>query len=145
VREEIARARRDGTPLSYVIIDLDDFKRVNDVGGHQAGDELLRQVAALLQQELRPYDQVARYGGDELVLLLPGSDETAARQIAERVRDAMAGSLVGACSLGVAEWHEPLDADALLDLLGHDRLQVPDRAHGVRMPAAPASRAPGRC
>jgi diguanylate cyclase (GGDEF)-like protein len=115
VREEIARARRDGTPLSYVIIDLDDFKRVNDVRGHQAGDELLRQVAALLQHELRPYDQIARYGGDEFVLLLPGSDEPTARQVAERVRDAMAGSLVGACSLGVAEWREPLDADALLE------------------------------
>ncbi len=115
VREEIARARRDGTPLSYVIIDLDDFKRVNDVRGHQAGDELLRTVAGLLQAELRPYDQVARYGGDEFVLLLPGSDEATARAVAERVRDAMAASLVGACSLGVAEWREPLDADALLE------------------------------
>jgi diguanylate cyclase (GGDEF)-like protein len=115
VREEIARARRDRTPLSFVIIDLDDFKRVNDVRGHQAGDELLRRVAALLQAELRPYDQVARYGGDEFVLLLPGSDEATARAVAERVRDAMAGSLVGGCSLGVAQWHEPLDADALLE------------------------------
>jgi diguanylate cyclase (GGDEF)-like protein len=115
VREEIARARRDGTPLSFVIIDLDDFKRVNDVSGHQAGDELLRQVAALLQAELRPYDQVARYGGDEFVLLLPGSDEATARAVAERVRDAMARSMVGACSLGVAQWHEPLEADALLE------------------------------
>ena len=115
VREEIARARRDGSPLSCVIIDLDDFKRVNDVRGHQAGDELLRQVAGVLQAELRPYDQVARYGGDEFVLLLPGSNEAAARQVAERVRDAMVGSMVSACSLGVAQWHEPLDADALLE------------------------------
>jgi diguanylate cyclase (GGDEF)-like protein len=115
VREEIARARRDRTPLSFVIIDLDDFKRVNDVRGHQAGDELLRQVAGVLQGELRPYDQVARYGGDEFVLLLPGSEEAEARVVAERVRDAVIREQVGPCSLGVAEWHEPLDADGLLE------------------------------
>ena len=115
VREEIARAQRDKTPLSFVIIDLDDFKRVNDVRGHQAGDELLRQVAGVLQADLRPYDQVARYGGDEFVLLLPGSEEADARVVAERVRDAVANELVGACSVGVAQWHEPLDADGLLE------------------------------
>jgi diguanylate cyclase (GGDEF)-like protein len=115
VREEIARAQRDGTALSCVIIDLDDFKRVNDMRGHQAGDELLRRIAGLLHAELRPYDQVARYGGDEFVLLLPGSDEKAALAVAERVRDAVAGNRAGACSLGVAQWHEPLDADALLE------------------------------
>ena len=115
IREEIARARRDGTTLSLAIIDLDDFKRVNDVRGHQAGDELLRRVATLLQTELRPYDQVARYGGDEFVLLLPGSDEADARAIAERVRDTVAGELAGACSLGVAAWRDGLDPDGLLE------------------------------
>ena len=123
LREEIARARRDEAPLSCVILDLDDFKHVNDSRGHQAGDELLRAVADLLRAELRPYDQVARYGGDEFVLLLPGSDEATAYAVAERVRDAVAAEalpgsrleLAGACSLGVAQWHDPLDAETLLD------------------------------
>jgi diguanylate cyclase (GGDEF)-like protein len=106
-----------------VILDLDDFKRVNDTRGHQAGDELLRGVADLLRAALRPYDQVARYGGDEFVLLLPGSDEAMATAVAGRVRDAVALQaapeseleLAGACSLGVAEWHEPLTSDGLLE------------------------------
>ena len=111
IREEIARARRDGTPLGAVILDLDDFKSVNDTRGHAAGDELLRQVARALQDELRPYDQVARYGGDEFVLLLPGSDEETTAHVAERCRDAIGGK----CSIGVAAWHDGLDADGLLE------------------------------
>ena len=111
IREEIARARRDGHPLGAVILDLDDFKGVNDTQGHAAGDELLRQVARALQGELRPYDQVARYGGDEFVLLLPGSDEETTSQVAERCRDAIGGK----CSIGVAAWHDGLDADGLLE------------------------------
>ena len=74
VREEIARAARDSQPLCCVLIDLDDFKRVNDELGHPAGDALLRRVADALRAEVRPYDQVARYGGDEFVLVLPGTD-----------------------------------------------------------------------
>ena len=111
VREEIARARRDGHPLGAVILDLDDFKGVNDTQGHAAGDELLRKVARALQAELRPYDQVARYGGDEFVLLLPGSDEATTQQVAERCRAAIGGK----CSIGVAAWHDGLDADGLLE------------------------------
>ncbi|HET6547132.1 MAG TPA: diguanylate cyclase, partial [Solirubrobacter sp.] len=111
IREEIARARRDKSPLGAVIIDLDDFKRVNDTRGHAAGDELLRKVAKALQNEVRPYDQVARYGGDEFVLLLPGSDEATTTAVADRCREAIDGR----CSIGVAAWHEGLDADGLLE------------------------------
>jgi diguanylate cyclase (GGDEF)-like protein len=121
VREEIARARRDGQPLCCVLIDLDDFKRVNDELGHPAGDALLRSVADALRAEVRPYDQVARYGGDEFVLVLPGTDESAARAVAERVRmRVQAGAPLGAdgpiggCSIGVALWEPTMAADELL-------------------------------
>jgi diguanylate cyclase (GGDEF)-like protein len=122
VREEIARAAREERPLSCVLIDLDDFKRVNDELGHPAGDALLRRVADALRAEVRPYDQVARYGGDEFVLVLPGADERTARTVAERVRarvqegapHAHDGPL-GTCSIGVSGWGPGMSADELLD------------------------------
>ena len=122
VREEIARAHRDGQPLCCVLIDLDDFKRVNDELGHPAGDALLRRVADALRAEVRPYDQVARYGGDEFVLVLPGTEEQAARAVADRVRVRVQAGLprdgngpVGDCSIGVALWEPTMAADELLD------------------------------
>jgi diguanylate cyclase (GGDEF)-like protein len=137
MREEIARADREGAPLSLVIVDLDDFKRVNDQHGHQAGDQLLRSVATLLQAELRPYDLVARYGGDEFVVLLPGSDEATACTVAERVRDAVAAELGRGCSLGVAEWRDRLDADALLEHADHALLLAKRTGKGRLTVASP--------
>jgi diguanylate cyclase (GGDEF)-like protein len=119
-REEVARAGREHTPLSCLILDLDDFKAVNDARGHMAGDELLRGVAQALTKELREYDLIARYGGDEFVVLLPGAVEATARLVADRVSSALArpqsGEPIGQCSVGVAEWSEPLTAAELLDL-----------------------------
>jgi diguanylate cyclase (GGDEF)-like protein len=120
VREEIARAGRDGHPLSCVIIDLDDFKRVNDEQGHLAGDQILRDVAGALRGALRPYDSAARYGGDEFVLLLPGTEEAAARTVIDRVREGLvlAGERgtgpTARCSVGIAAWSAGMDADDLL-------------------------------
>jgi diguanylate cyclase (GGDEF)-like protein/putative nucleotidyltransferase with HDIG domain len=110
-REEISRARRSGTPLSCLLLDLDDFKTVNDERGHQAGDEQLRAVAAALRSELRDHDVVARYGGDEFVVLLPDADPAGSRVVAERI----AAAVPMRCSIGVAQWGEPLSADELLD------------------------------
>jgi diguanylate cyclase (GGDEF)-like protein/putative nucleotidyltransferase with HDIG domain len=110
VREEISRAGRSGEPLACLLLDLDDFKAVNDEQGHQAGDEQLRLVAAALRRELRDHDIVARYGGDEFVVLLPGADADGGRRVADRI----AAATPARCSIGLAQWAEPLSADELL-------------------------------
>jgi diguanylate cyclase (GGDEF)-like protein len=82
----LARAARTGDTLSVIMIDVDYFKRVNDFHGHQAGDEVLRRLASLLQAVIRSEDCLARYGGEEFCILLAGTNEQGAAQLAERVR-----------------------------------------------------------
>ncbi len=88
---EIARARRDGRPLSVVVFDLDHFKRINDDFGHEAGDEVLIAVAETARRVLRPYDLIARLGGEEFGAFLPGTDLKDAILIAERLRAEITG------------------------------------------------------
>ena len=115
LEEEIDRARRYRTGLAALIIDLDDFKSINDRWGHATGDSVLRQVASLLRSEFRAHDQVARYGGDEFVVLLPHAvgprAEIAARRALRRLRDIHVVTDEGrrplSASLGLAEWAEP--------------------------------------
>ncbi|MEO3796397.1 GGDEF domain-containing protein [Nonomuraea sp. B10E15] len=83
---EIVRARRTGDTLALLIIDIDHFKRVNDAHGHLVGDQVLVGVAATLRSQLRDYDVVGRFGGEEFVVLLPGADIHEARRVAERLR-----------------------------------------------------------
>ena len=84
--KEMARTRRLGTGLAVLMVDLDNFKAVNDAHGHLAGDEVLRAVAAALAAEVRGYDAVGRFGGEEFVVLLSGVDPTGASLTAERLR-----------------------------------------------------------
>jgi diguanylate cyclase (GGDEF)-like protein len=83
---EVERSKRFGQPLGLVLLDLDDFKAVNDTYGHQQGDLVLREVARVLRETSREIDEPARYGGEELAVVLPGTDLEGAYNLAERVR-----------------------------------------------------------
>lgn len=88
--QEVARWKRFQTPLCLFIWDVDDFKRVNDTYGHKAGDKVLTTIAALLHGQIRETDFMARYGGEEFVMLASGADLHAARELAEKLRLAVA-------------------------------------------------------
>jgi diguanylate cyclase (GGDEF)-like protein len=119
--EEIGRATRAGSPLSCILIDLDDFKLVNDQHGHQAGDAVLREVVQALVGEFRAFDRVARYGGDEFVVILPNADLRSAAAAGTRALERLlnvptldADRGISA-SIGVAQWHAPMTTDELLE------------------------------
>ncbi|MDR7335390.1 GGDEF domain-containing protein [Roseateles asaccharophilus] len=115
---QLALARREGRPLSLLMLDLDRFKAVNDTHGHGVGDAVLRAFAQRVQAQLRPSDVCARYGGEEFVVLLSGTKELLAVDAADRLRRAVAdGPLVPGVaitvSVGLATWRDE-DAAALL-------------------------------
>ena len=94
LEEEIARADREGTDLAMLFIDLDRFKVVNDRFGHLAGSWTLQKVAKLIADQAPPGALVARYGGDEFVVILPGADVARALQTAEAIRRAIAEAVL---------------------------------------------------
>jgi diguanylate cyclase (GGDEF)-like protein len=118
LEEQFVHANRLREPFALVMCDLDKFKSVNDSYGHQAGDAVLRQCAAILRHEAREIDRVGRYGGEEFMLILPGTVPDAAVTFAERVRkaveshtfdlgDGQGTSIHRTMSLGVAGWPHP--------------------------------------
>jgi diguanylate cyclase (GGDEF)-like protein len=88
---EVNRALRHGRPLSVLMADVDHFKTINDTYGHRAGDEVLRQLARLVADKLRSIDRPARYGGEELFVMMPETPVDEARRVAERIRSGVEG------------------------------------------------------
>lgn len=109
---ELARAERNGTPLCVGFVDLDCFKKFNDERGHQAGDRLLKEIAAAWREELRTTDVVARYGGEEFAVALPGCDLEDARILVERMRSVVPDGET--CSAGIALWDRIEPGEKLL-------------------------------
>jgi diguanylate cyclase (GGDEF)-like protein len=85
----VARSQRNGEQLSLLVVDLDGLKRINDLGGHPAGDEALRALADSLRESSRAGDITCRLGGDEFAVILPGADPDDAIRVAERAQEAL--------------------------------------------------------
>jgi len=126
LHEEYKRAARYGGRFSLLMIDLDQFKKINDSKGHIGGDRYLQSVSSTIKEQLRAADLACRYGGDEFCMLLPETDLAGAQTIAERIRVAVARHIVGfeggalrtTASIGVASFpeHGTADAGSLLRL-----------------------------
>jgi diguanylate cyclase (GGDEF)-like protein len=86
IREDLERATRFQGRLSVIMVDIDNFKKLNDEFGHLLGDEILRSVASILKQQLRRMDMVCRYGGDEFAILVPETTGENAIRVAEKLR-----------------------------------------------------------
>ncbi len=126
--EELARSDRDGSPVSVAMVDLDHFKQVNDTFGHVIGDVVLTEIANRLTNAVRVYDRVGRFGGEEFVVVLPGTSEEAAKEACERIRweiskdpiQTEAGPMVVTASLGVVSRVGALGNDATALLVAAD-------------------------
>ncbi|MBV1873538.1 MAG: GGDEF domain-containing protein [Gammaproteobacteria bacterium] len=124
-KKELTRCKENNSAFSVIMLDIDHFKHFNDTYGHQAGDQVLKQVAFAMKDNLRPNEIVARYGGEEFVILLPNTSAIIAEKIAERVRLGVAGcyyqytesvaKIQITISLGVAELNQHCSSNTLIN------------------------------
>ncbi len=116
---EMLRSERYRMPLALVLYDIDHFKEVNDTHGHQIGDQVLIELTRFVSSRIRSTDSLSRWGGEEFILLLPGSNVSMAYLVAEKLRSVIEqcrfeGVGVVTCSFGIAEYSEGDSAEALL-------------------------------
>jgi diguanylate cyclase (GGDEF)-like protein len=116
---ELARCRRDGTPLSLIVLDVDHFKELNDTHGHPHGDRVLRRVSEVLGSETRQIDALARLGGDEFAVLLPGASGEDAEFVAKRLREVLAAGNGTDVTLSIGVSAGP-PADHTFETLWHE-------------------------
>jgi diguanylate cyclase (GGDEF)-like protein len=134
---EINRSARRGLALSVCFIDLDNFKRINDAGGHLRGNEILAIVGGALRAGVRSCDTIGRYGGDEFVAILPETNQVEACQVAERLRSALAATLIPSveggltASIGVAQWVAGTGSEVLLQAADRALLEAKSSRAGV--------------
>jgi diguanylate cyclase (GGDEF)-like protein len=136
---ELERVRRYGRSLSTIMIDLDNLKYINDAYGHQAGDEILKRVADVIQSQVRRIDIPVRYGGDEFLILLPEATLKEATILAERIaarcQDLAIGDYFASFSLGVVEWGPGISSTEDLLYEADQALYEAKQAGGKRIAA----------
>ena len=122
LEHEIKRAQRYGTPVSIALCDADHFKQVNDVYGHNTGDEVLRLIAKTIQKTIRTVDYAGRWGGEEFLVILPETASAGARVVGERLRASVelgcanvpSGPEKTTVSIGISSWSRGDDLEALV-------------------------------
>ena len=118
MEREMERAKRYGQGFSLIMMDIDDFKEVNDTFGHDEGDRVLKGLADLVRRNIRVCDEFARWGGEEFMLLAPGCDLGQAGKVAEKIGGLIGSEALGprriTCSFGVTEYQPGESAEAML-------------------------------
>jgi two-component system cell cycle response regulator len=120
LQRELSRGVRESRPVGVVLADLDHFKSVNDTYGHFAGDAVLREFTRRMQGSIRPYDAIGRYGGEEFLVILPGSDDLNTSAQAERMRSSLDRlpmeindeERLVTCSFGATSWQPGMEPDS---------------------------------
>jgi two-component system cell cycle response regulator len=121
---ELKRAQRTNKPITVLLLDLNDFKSINDNYGHNVGDEVLKEFAEVVKKSIRESDIAVRFGGDEMLVVLPETDEDGAEKVLERIRENLSKVSVRGLKIGVtggiASWKEGEDFDLTIQRADED-------------------------